>query len=141
MITCEICKDLIEQYLEGTITDERLDELREHTQSCDSCREEFERCGLVGDVVRAAFRAGASAEQGREAILGRLGEQPMPIRRIRPDWTRRAAAAAVLLAGGLVIGFAVGRSDSGVELAEKVRAVKIDNSIEPFNVFKPFRKR
>jgi hypothetical protein len=28
-----------------------------------------------------------------------------------------------------------------VELAEKLRAIKIDNSIEPFTIFKPIKKR
>ncbi len=130
MITCKICRDLIEQYLDGIIGDTQLEELKTHAETCDACREEFERCGLMQDVIKDAFVPGTSSEQARGVILERLSEgggsrvRDTNAGRIRLTWTRRAVAAGILLAAGLTLGFALGRADSvkpgGVALAAEV---------------------
>lgn len=126
MITCERCKELIEQYIEGVIADEQLDELKAHAETCDACRDEFKRCGLMEDIIKDAFLSETNAEEAKGTLLGRLSEQGVrEVREIGPrrvgvGWGRRGVAAAVLLAAGLAIGFAVGRADSGVTLAVAV---------------------
>ncbi len=129
MITCEQCRDLIEQYLDGVIADTQLEELKTHTKTCDACREEFERCNLMQRVIKDAFAGRTSAEEAKETLLGRLSEQDVRhVREIttgqsRVGWMRTAVAASILLAVGLAIGFAVGRADlgkQGVALAAEV---------------------
>lgn len=129
MITCEQCRELIEQYIEGVISDAQLDELKGHAETCDACREEFERCGLMEEVIKGAFSSETSAEEARETLLGRLSEQntrqmrDINLGRVQVIWRRRAVAAAVLVAVGLAIGFGLGRADSagsGVTLAAEV---------------------
>ncbi|MBN2138084.1 MAG: FecR domain-containing protein [Sedimentisphaerales bacterium] len=128
MITCEICRDLIEQYIDGTIGDTKLEELKAHAETCDTCRDEFERCRLMQDVVKAAFIGGISAEAGKEAVMAKLSGAAGVVR-IGSNWTRRAVAAGILLAVGLGIGFVVGKSNSGrggVKLAAEV-PVRVGN--------------
>ena len=115
MKTCEKYKKLIEKYVEGTISDGQLTELKTHAQTCESCCEEFERCVLLHDVVRQAFSSPTAVEQAGASLVGRLSEeqilQPAPVRRNTALFAGRRAgiAAGVLLAVGLLLGFAIGR--------------------------------
>ena len=128
MITCEQCKELIEQYLDGVIGDAQLVELKEHTQTCDGCGEEFERYSLMENVIKDAFSSETSVEEARDGILKRVSEEDGPQMRARRmklmslGRRRSAVAAAVLLAVGLTMGFGLGRMDSvgDVTLAEIV---------------------
>ncbi|HLB74072.1 MAG TPA: FecR domain-containing protein [Sedimentisphaerales bacterium] len=129
MITCEQCRELIEQYIEGVISDTQLDELKAHAETCDACREGFERFNLMQNAIREAFSSETSAAEARETLLGRISEQAVRhVREIgagqsRVGWGRIAVAASILLVVGLAIGFAVGRADSskrGVALAAEV---------------------
>ena len=129
MISCETCRELIEQHIEGVINAEQLEELNRHTEECDVCREEFERCSLMQDVIKGAFSSETSSEKARDGVLKRVSEEGGPQMRARSVnlmWLgrrRSAVAAAVLLAVGLTIGFALGRADSagsGVALAAEV---------------------
>ena len=114
MMTCEKYKNLIEKYIEGTISDEHLAELKAHTETCKSCRDEFERCVLVQDVVKEALSSQTSAEQAGTSLVTRLSEEPnlrpVPARfsTILYSGRRAAIAAGILLAVGLSLGFALG---------------------------------
>ncbi|MHC4745109.1 MAG: FecR domain-containing protein [Planctomycetota bacterium] len=127
MITCEKCRELIEEYIEGVIADERLEELKSHTETCDACSEEFERCNLIEDVIKDAFSSETSTTEAGEKVLGRLAEDNVGqtgARHANVLWfgrQRSAVAAAILLAVGLTIGFYLGQMDSAVELAEIVQ--------------------
>ena len=44
MITCDTCRVLIEQYIEGVIADEQLDELKAHAETCDACATSKKAC-------------------------------------------------------------------------------------------------
>lgn len=115
-MTCEKYKILIEQYIDGTISEGQLSELKTHAGMCASCREKFERCILLQDVVRRAFSSQMTAEQAKESLAARLSEEPNV--RLRParfstvlfTGKRAAIAASVLLAVGLFLGFALGRA-------------------------------
>ena len=117
MMTCEKHKKLIEKYVEGTISDEHLAELKAHTEMCKSCREEFERCVLVQDIVKESLSSQTSAEQAGASLVTRLSEEPKLQLRPAPFGTalfvnRRAAiAAGIVLAIGLLAGFVLGRAD------------------------------
>ncbi|GEM_PF-1147610 len=116
MMTCEKYKNLIEKYVEGTISDGKLAELKIHTETCDSCRDEFERCVLLQDVVRQAFSSPMAAEKAGASLVARLSEEPNL--RLRPArfgtalfaGKRAAIAAGILLAIGLLLGFTLGRA-------------------------------
>ena len=116
MMTCEKYKNLIEKFIEGTINDGQLAELKTHTQKCESCREEFERCVLLQDVVRHAFSSRISAEQAGASFLGKLSSQtnrwqrPARYGKALFAGRRAAIAAGILLAIGLLLGFTLGKA-------------------------------
>jgi ferric-dicitrate binding protein FerR (iron transport regulator) len=116
MMTCEKYKNLIEKYVEGTISSEQLAELKTHTEACESCREEFERCVLLQDVVRQALSSRTSAEQAGASLVARLSEEPnlklapAPFGAAMFASKRAAIAAGILLAVGLFLGFTIGRA-------------------------------
>ena len=116
MMTCEKYKNLIEKYIEGTINDGQLAELKNHAETCESCREQFERCVLLQDVVKQSFSSPMTAKQAGSSIVARLSEEPnlrlQPARfsTILYSGKRAAIAAGVLLAVGLFLGFALGKA-------------------------------
>jgi len=116
MMTCEKYKNFILTYVDGTITDGHLAELKTHAETCESCREEFERCVLLQDVVRQALSSPLVAEKAGESLVARLSAEPNL--RLRPArygmaffaGKRAAIAAGILLAVGLFLGFTIGRA-------------------------------
>jgi len=116
MMTCEKYKNFILTYIDGTITDGQLAELKTHAETCESCRMEFKRCVLLQDVVKHAFSSRTSAEQAGTALVARLSAEPHL--RLRPArlgtalfaGKRAAIAAGILLAIGLLLGFTLGRA-------------------------------
>jgi hypothetical protein len=116
MMTCEKYKNLIEKYIDGTITDGQFAELKTHIETCESCREEFERCVLLQDIVKHAFLSRTSAEQAGASLVARLSEEPnlrmAPARLGTALYAgkRAAIAAGILLAIGLLLGFTMGRA-------------------------------
>ncbi|MHC4088011.1 MAG: anti-sigma factor family protein [Planctomycetota bacterium] len=112
---CEKYKKLIEKYIEGTISDEQVADLKTHAETCEQCREEFEQCTVLEDVVREAFSSARSAEEARVSVMTRLSAGPNTAQPIQYNlgWLagRRASiAAGILLAIGLTLGFAMGRA-------------------------------
>lgn len=116
MSRCEQDKGLLKLYLEGELTDAQRADLQGHTRTCQPCREEFERMCLVQEVIKDAFLPETDAEHAGTKILSRLNREAVGeseenrIIRARWTWTQRTAAAAVLLATGLLLGIAVGRN-------------------------------
>ena len=116
MMTCDKYKNSILTYIDGTISDGQLAELKTHTDTCESCREEFERCFLLQDVVKQAFSSQTAAEQASASVLTRLSADPNC--RMRPSsygtalfaGRRAAIAAGIVLAIGLFLGFAIDRA-------------------------------
>ncbi len=131
MNSCQRYRDLIEQYLDGTVGDAELAELKAHAQGCPTCREELDRCVLLRETIRESFSPGMTAEQGAASVLVRLAEQRAAHSgqaRYAPAWLagrQMAIAAGILLAAGLLLGFALGRAGSnkpaGVPLAARVK--------------------
>ena len=122
MTTCEKYKNLIEKYIEGTIIDGQLADLKTHAETCESCREEFERCVLLQDVVRQAFSSPMAAEHAGASLVARLSEEPnLRLRSTRFGTAlfagkRAAIAAGILLAIGLLLGFTIGRAGNPAQI-------------------------
>jgi ferric-dicitrate binding protein FerR (iron transport regulator) len=118
MSNCNEYKDLFEKYLDGTIRDRQLAELKTHTDTCQRCREEFDRCVHLQQVIRQAFSPRMAADHARVSLLARLPVGPN--QQVRPAqygvaWLagrRTAIAAGILLAIGLLLGFTFGRMSS-----------------------------
>ncbi len=125
-MNCEKYKKLIEKYIEGTISDEQVAELKRHAETCERCREEFEQCVGLEEAVRDAFSSRMSAEEGKASVMARLSAEPKTVARrtqYNLGWLagRRAAiAAGILLAIGLTLGFAMGRSSTDEPTGAKV---------------------
>ena len=128
MMTCEKYKNLIEKFVNGTISGKQLTELKTHTETCESCREEYERCVLLQDVVKKAFSSPMDAEQAGASMVARLSEEPnlwlhpASFRTTLFAGRRAAVAAGVLLALGLFLGFVLGRAGTGKPTAAPLTA-------------------
>ena len=82
MSNCKNFKNQIEKYIDGTIRDTQLVELKRHIQTCQSCREEYERCVLMQDSVKQAFSSTISINP-----KGQDGKQlPQPTHLSRSIW-------------------------------------------------------
>jgi ferric-dicitrate binding protein FerR (iron transport regulator) len=120
-MNCEKYKKLIEKYIEGTISDEQIAELKRDAESCESCQEELEQCRALENAVREAFSSRMSAEEGKASVMARLSAKPdISVRRAQYNlgWLagrRPAIAAGILLAIGLTLGFAMGRASQITE--------------------------
>ncbi len=116
MSTCDPHKALLELHLQGDLDDEQLADLKTHLQSCPECREEFEHATLMEDVIRDALLPQTAAELASSRILGRLNEvqraHTVERRAASQRWfsVGRVAAAAAILAVGVLLGFALGRN-------------------------------
>ncbi|MHC4097652.1 MAG: FecR domain-containing protein [Planctomycetota bacterium] len=133
---CEKYKKLIEKYIEGTISDEQVADLKTHAETCEQCREEFEQCTVLEDVVREAFSSARSAEEARVSVMTRLSAGPNTAQPIQYNlgWLagRRASiAAGILLAIGLTLGFAMGRAGIDKPTGAKVpmRVAELDGKV------------
>ena len=121
-MTCEKYKNLIEKHIEGTISEGQLAELKTPAETCESCRDQFERCVLLQDVVKHAFSSRTSAEQAGASLVARLSEEPNL--RLAPArlgtvffaGKRAAIAAGILLAIGLLLGFTIGRAGNRAQI-------------------------
>lgn len=123
MTDCTKYRNLIEEYLDGIIAGSELAELRSHTEACPPCREEFDRCVLMQSAVKQAFSSGASAEQARASLLEKLPiESNRFVKTSRLAGRRAAVAAGVLLAVGLLAGFALGKLSAPEQTVSPVTA-------------------
>jgi predicted anti-sigma-YlaC factor YlaD len=141
MITCQACRDLIEKYLDVTISDAQVEELKAHTEGCESCREELERYSVMPDVVKEAFSFPTAVGRIKASLAARrAGEPNLQVQRIHRNrmrfaWALRAVAAVILLVAGLSLGFALGRAGfvrpTGVPTAMEVpmRIANIEGTV------------
>ncbi len=113
MMTCQMAKNLIEEFIDGTIDDGTLEKLKTHTETCEACREEFHRYSLMEKVIEESLSPQAAAAQARTQVMARLIEEKVPQSANNwPMWTRTAVAAGILLAVGLSVGFVLGRTEA-----------------------------
>ncbi|MHC4119367.1 MAG: FecR domain-containing protein [Planctomycetota bacterium] len=115
-MNCDKYKSAVEEYLDGTISKQMRAELENHTQTCESCRSEFNRCVLVQDVIKDALSSDTPAERAAASLLARLSAGPSRsvVRQAGGavfSWGRQAAVAAGIILGvGLFLGFVLGRA-------------------------------
>ncbi len=118
-MSCEKYKSVIEEYLDGTISTEKLAELENHTQTCESCRDEFNRCVLMQDVIKDALSSRIPSEKAGASVVARLSAEPGRFGKsvgsgAKFSFGRQAAVAAGIVLGiGLFLGFVLGRAGSG----------------------------
>jgi len=108
-MSCEKYKDLINKRLDGMLSDKQFAELKTHTEECQICRAELDRCAQIQDIIKQAFSSQTSAKQASRTILSQIAP-----RRIKPASTpsfrrQTAIAASVLLAIGLLLGFGLAK--------------------------------
>jgi ferric-dicitrate binding protein FerR (iron transport regulator) len=114
MNDCGRFRDLIGEYLDGTVTESRLDELKAHAAACAACAAEFRRSTLMQEVVADAFEPRTTATKAAAEILAHLPSRPGRVHKIGV-WAvrgRTAVAAAILLSVGVIAGLALGRHGS-----------------------------
>ena len=115
MNACHLFRDLMDEYLDGTIRDSRRQELEIHARTCRDCAEQLRASRLMQDVIADAFGPRTAAREAREELLAKLADRRRhPIRRpgglvVGARW---AVAAGIVLAVGLSLGFALGRKGS-----------------------------
>ena len=126
-MSCEKYKSVIEEYLDGTISAEKLAELENHTQTCESCRGQFKSSVLMQDVIKDALLPRTSAERAGASLVARLSAEPgRPIRPVGNGAVlslgrQAAVAASIVLAVGLFLGFVLGRAGTGTPTAPALK--------------------
>ena len=127
MSDCHAFRKLIDEYLDGTISDGQRKELETHARTCRDCAEQLRGNRLMQEVIADAFVARTPVREARERLLTELAD-----RRLHPACPRGnlvigarwAVAAVILLAAGLSLGFVLGRQGSaGPAPARLSRAV------------------
>jgi anti-sigma factor RsiW len=102
MMSCGEVRDAMHRYLDSELPEREVTRLESHLLECEACREEHGRWQDVVDAVRGAKEAyrvpPSSAKRVRELIHTAERNQ-------RPVHWARAAAAAILIAGGLLAWF------------------------------------
>jgi ferric-dicitrate binding protein FerR (iron transport regulator) len=113
MSDCQTFRELIDEYLDGTISAARRQELEAHARTCRDCAEHLRGSRLMQNVIADAFVAGTAAREAKDELLAKLADRRQPLReRNLMVGVRWAVAAGVILAAGLSLGFALGRSGS-----------------------------
>lgn len=115
MSDCQAFRDLIEEYLDGTIDDVSLERLKAHTATCQSCAEELRRNTLMQEVLADAFEPQMTEDDAAAGVMKSLADRTDELPRDIRVWIIRAklaVAATILLAAGLIVGFAAGRTGS-----------------------------
>ena len=107
MSKCQKYRGLIEKVIDGAISDSELCELKVHTDTCPSCREELDGFNLMQEVITEAFCSPKGAKQAGEQILHEVSVGSHPQSR-DTGWMRRSIAAGILLAIGVTFGFGLG---------------------------------
>lgn len=74
---------LLDYWLDGAASSERVDAIDEHLMACDECGRTLDELIALGDGVRAAFRAGALASVTTAAFVQRLADQGLRLREYR----------------------------------------------------------
>ena len=126
-MNCEKYKNIILKLVDGTISDRQLTELKTHTDTCDSCRDEFDRCVLLQETIKQAFSSSVASEQAGASVLAKLPAksnrrlQPAPYNTTLFARRQAAVAAGIVLAVGLFLGFALGRAGTGKPAAPPLK--------------------
>ena len=108
-MSCEKHKKLIEKYLDGIINDMELANLKSHTESCPSCKNELEQSKQLLGAIAEGMSAEKTAEEARETILSELTTKRFESVPKVLFAGRMAVAASILIVAGLLLGFYLGR--------------------------------
>ncbi len=103
-MNCEKYKILIQQYLEGTIDSENLNELKSHADNCQECREELQKCIQIERLIKEGFAARTNPARAKDLIMAELSSSevslPKPVFMSCKAWL--SVAAAILILAGLL---------------------------------------
>jgi len=127
-MNCEKYKNIIEQLIDGTISDRQLAELKTHITECESCRDQFESCLMLQKSIKQAFSTPMAAEQAGASVVAKLAAKSNHRLQSAPFITtfsisrQAAVAAAIILAVGLFLGFILGRAGTGKPAAPPLTA-------------------
>jgi ferric-dicitrate binding protein FerR (iron transport regulator) len=105
----------MDEYLDGTLSDSRRQELETHARTCADCAGQLRSSRLMRNVIADAFVPGTGAHEAREELLAQLADRqsrPARQRRSLPVAARLAVAAGVVLVAGLSLGYVLGRQGS-----------------------------
>jgi len=112
-MSCEKYNNLIEKYLDGEIAESELTELRSHTETCPSCRDRFNRCTLLQDVVKDALSSHTPADEAAASVMAGLSADTHLRTKSYFMGARAAIAAGIVLAAGLLLGYIFGSGGIG----------------------------
>jgi hypothetical protein len=109
-MNCQKYQILINKYIEGDIKDAEVAELKEHTQKCASCRNQFQHIDQIDSIMKDAFVPITSAEQATESILSQIESKTSQRVSTLPFAKQMAVAASIFLTVGLLLGFSLART-------------------------------
>jgi anti-sigma factor RsiW len=137
-MNCEVFREMIGSYVEGTLEEERRAWFRGHLRDCDGCRESAlrEDPSLLFDAARNPPDDARAIEACVSAVTSRIRQDRLEHRlhrRQRP-WLAAAAAAVLVIAGGVgwrfIGGGGVGTSVPGVESSHELEVQVAPPTVE-----------
>jgi hypothetical protein len=133
-MNCEKYTELIEKYLSAEIKEAELEQLKEHTEGCASCRRKFENIGRLEEVVKGSFSSVTTAEQASDKILAKLPATQTGSARVLLFNKWSAIAASVLVGISFLCGFILTRFDDkriSIPTTAKVpmKVVKLEGTV------------
>ncbi|HCO93962.1 MAG TPA: hypothetical protein DIU00_08435 [Phycisphaerales bacterium] len=127
-MNCEKYKNIIEQLIDGTISDRQLAELKTHITECESCRDQFDSCLMLQKSIKQAFSTPMATKQAGASVAAKLAAQsnhrlrPAPFITTFSIGRQAAVAAGIVLAVGLFLGFVLGRAGTAKSSAPPLTA-------------------
>jgi predicted anti-sigma-YlaC factor YlaD len=115
MNDCDRFRDLIDEYLDGTLSDSRRQELEAHARTCRDCAGQLRSSRLMQEVIADAFVPGTVAQEARDELLTKLADRQLRPARQAGNLlvaARLAVAAGIVLLAGLSLGYVLGRQGS-----------------------------
>ena len=102
MMSCNEVLEAMHRYLDGELDEREVTGFESHLLDCATCRAEHSRWQEAVDVIRGAREAYRPPESSERRVLELVRQAEQQTERAQQSWQwRRAAAAVILLAGGL----------------------------------------
>lgn len=140
-MNCEVFRGTIGPYVDETLDEDRRLWFRSHLRECRTCREEALRAepSLLFAMAPAEPSAPEAVEACAAAVIGRIRQDRLERRlhRRRRPWLAAAAAAFIVISGGLTWRTMVGGSGASQSLVETQRGSEMRNSAPTVEVEMP----
>lgn len=120
-MNCEDCSLLLDDFVDGFVTDESSAAVREHLASCGRCADALAAAVELRDEIARLPRSITPPRDLWPGIAARIGDRRLVRGRFGPR-SLMAAAAALLLVASVVMAYLIGRQQARTEVLQATTA-------------------